>query len=90
LWTLIDKPEAVWMTPTHRAALAGHRQTASESVCESPLAIGNDRVLKVTLSAGCSVGPIEALEEALRVANEVLYQAEQTGRNQAMTKSMIA
>lgn len=59
-------------------------------VCELPLAIGNDRVLKVTLSAGCRVGPIEALEEAIRVADEALYQAKQTGRNQLMTKSMIA
>lgn len=58
-------------------------------VSESPLAIGNDRTLKVTLSAGCSIGPIETLEEAIRVADEALYEAKQMGRNQVQSKNVI-
>jgi len=57
-------------------------------VSDSPLAIGDDRSLIVTLSAGCSIGPIESLDEMIRVADEALYEAKQSGRNQVRTKSV--
>jgi diguanylate cyclase (GGDEF)-like protein len=58
------------------------------AVCGSPLAIAADRTLSVTISAGCSVGPIDGLTEAIRVADEALYEAKQTGRNRVTSKAM--
>jgi two-component system cell cycle response regulator len=56
-------------------------------VSDSPLAIGDGRILEVTLSAGCSIGPVESLQETIRVADEALYQSKHTGRNRVTIKN---
>jgi diguanylate cyclase (GGDEF)-like protein len=54
----------------------------------SPLSIGDGRTLTITISIGCSLGPLEAFEGAIRVADEALYESKRTGRNRVTTKDV--
>jgi len=58
------------------------------AVCDSPFGIGGDRTLDITISAGCSVGPIAGLERFIVAADEALYEAKRTGRNRVAMKAM--
>jgi two-component system, cell cycle response regulator len=60
------------------------------AICQSPLAIGDGRTLTITISVGCSLGPLDTLYEAIRVADEALYEAKRTGRNRVTTRAMNA
>jgi two-component system cell cycle response regulator len=57
-------------------------------VGDMPLAIGDGRVLAVTISVGCSLGSIDAFEEATRVADEALFESKRTGRNRVTTTAI--
>jgi two-component system cell cycle response regulator len=69
--------------------LTGLGERLRSAICESPLAIGDDRTLDITISAGCCLGPLETLDEAIRMADEALYESKRSGRNRVTSKSLI-
>lgn len=66
------------------AALAERLRVA---VGQTPFDIGEDHTLPITISAGCVSRSFDALDAALRAADDALYTAKRDGRNRIATST---
>jgi diguanylate cyclase (GGDEF)-like protein len=67
--------------------LDGTRHVA-ERICAATAAspmVAEDQPIAVTVSGGCSIGPVADRDRLVQTADVLMYQAKQSGRNQIMT-----
>jgi len=69
------------------AALADLAERLRTAICDSPFAIDQDRALSITVSIGCVTGRLDALDDVLQAADEALYEAKRSGRNQVAIRT---
>jgi diguanylate cyclase (GGDEF)-like protein len=55
-------------------------------VCNAPFSIGEQRALPITVSVGCVIGSLRALDTLIPIADEALYEAKRAGRNQVVLR----
>ena len=68
-------------------AVADLAERLRTAICASPFAIDGDRNLSITVSLGCGSGRLDALPDILQAADEALYEAKRSGRNQVATRT---